>query len=137
MWFRFLYFFRLIDQTAPLIRMIWQIIYDIRAFIFIFILIILAFANGFWVLSKNQIALSKDADPSELPYYTYRLSVLYVFLTAVGEYGVDNYSLGVEEENYLWALFILTVFFLSIVLLNMLIAIMGQSYERVSYFAQA
>jgi hypothetical protein len=51
MWLRFLYFFRIVDQTAPLVRMIWQILYDMRAFIFIFVLIILAFASGFYVIA--------------------------------------------------------------------------------------
>ena len=56
MWLRFLYFFRIIDNTAPFIRMISQILYDMRAFVFIFVLIILGFANGFYVLAKNQMA---------------------------------------------------------------------------------
>jgi hypothetical protein len=55
----------------------------------------------------------------------------------VGEYNTDSYTTGVEDENFLWALFIFTTFLLTIVLLNMLIAIMGQSYENVSEFAQA
>jgi len=54
MWLRFLYFFRILDNTAPFIRMISQILYDMRAFVFIFVLIILGFANGFYVLAKNQ-----------------------------------------------------------------------------------
>jgi len=53
MWIRFLYFFRILDNTAPLIRMISQIMYDMRAFVFIFVLIILGFANGFYILANN------------------------------------------------------------------------------------
>ena len=74
MWMRFLYFFRIIDNTAPFIRMIFQILYDMRAFVFIFVLIILGFANGFYVLAKNQSALAKTAkgeEPVEIPYLTY------------------------------------------------------------------
>ena len=71
MWFRFLYFFRIMDHTAYLIRMLWQILYDMRSFIFIFVLIILAFANGFYVLSNNQMDAVPDTDSSTIPYSTY------------------------------------------------------------------
>lgn len=53
MWVRLLYFFRIMDSTAPLIRMIQEILYDMRAFVFMFVLIIFGFANGFYVLAKN------------------------------------------------------------------------------------
>jgi hypothetical protein len=137
MWLRFLYFFRILDNTAPFIRMISQILYDMRAFVFIFVLIILGFANGFYVLAKNQMATIKteDGDP-EIPYMTYGQSIIYVYMTSIGEYGTDSYTKG-EDMGLLWAFFIFTTFFLSLVMLNMLIAMMGQSYEKVSEVALA
>ena len=95
MWLRFLYFFRILDNTAPLIRMISQILYDMRAFVFIFVLIILGFANGFYVLAKNQMAALKSEDGTpEIPYMTYGQSIFYVYTTSIGEFGTDSYALG-------------------------------------------
>jgi uncharacterized membrane protein len=67
---------------------------------------------------------------------TYGKSIIYVYLTSIGEFGTDSYT-NREDMGLLWAFFIITTFFLSIVMLNMLIAMMGQSYEKVSEVAQA
>ena len=108
-----------------------------RAFVFMFVLIILGFANGFYVLAKNQLAAIKteDGDP-EIPYMTYMQSILYVYTTSTGEFNTDPFSKG-EDMNLLWAFFVITTFLLSIVMLNMLIAIMGSSYSKVSEVAVA
>jgi hypothetical protein len=108
-----------------------------RAFVFMFVLIILGFANGFYVLAKNQLAAIKteDGDP-EIPYMTYGQSILYVYTTSTGEFNTDPFSKG-EDMNLLWAFFVITTFLLSIVMLNMLIAIMGSSYSKVSEVAVA
>ncbi len=43
-----------------------------RAFVFIFVIIMLGFANGFYVLAKNQKDLmTTDANDSDIPYLTY------------------------------------------------------------------
>jgi Ion transport protein len=56
-------------------------------------------------------------------------------MTSIGEFGTDTYA--GDDSGLLWAMFIITTFILSIVMLNMLIAMMGQSYEKVSEVAQA
>ena len=108
-----------------------------RAFVFMFVLIILGFANGFYVLAKNQLAAIKaeDGDP-EIPYMTYGQSILYVYTTSTGEFNTDPFAKG-EDEGLLWAFFVITTFLLTIVMLNMLIAIMGSSYQKVSDVAVA
>ena len=67
---------------------------------------------------------------------TYGQSILYVYLAAIGEFGTDSFASG-KETGLLWAFFVITTFLLSIVMLNMLIAMMGQSYEKVSEVAEA
>lgn len=105
-----------------------------RAFVFIFVLFILGFANGFYVLAKNQHASNAAID---IPYLTYGQSIIYVYMTSIGEFGTDTYSSSSGDSGLLWAFFVLTTFLLSIVLLNMLIAMMGQSYETVAQVAEA
>ena len=99
-----------------------------RAFVFMFVLMILGFANGFYVLAKNQLAtINIEKGDPEIPYLTYGQSILYVYLTSVGEFSTDSFALG-EDTGLLWAFFMITTFLLSIVMLNMLIALMGSSY---------
>jgi len=43
-----------------------------RAFVFMFVLMILGFANGFYVLAKNQLAtINIEKGDPEIPYMTY------------------------------------------------------------------
>jgi hypothetical protein len=58
-------------------------------------------------------------------------------MTAIGEFDTDSYTSQGSDGGLLWSFFIFTTFILSIVMLNMLIAMMGQSYEKVSEVAQA
>lgn len=53
MWLKFLYFFRILNSTAPLIRTLIEIIYDMRAFMIIFFLGIFGMAHGFYLIGKN------------------------------------------------------------------------------------
>lgn len=54
MWIRVLYFFRVFRTTGYYIRMLVQVIIDIRYFIFVFVLTILAFAHAWFVFLKNK-----------------------------------------------------------------------------------
>ena len=51
MWAKLFYFLRIFNSTAHLIRMIIEIWSDIRYFVVVLMLAILAFANSFYILS--------------------------------------------------------------------------------------
>ena len=51
LYLKFFYFLRIFDRTAPYIRMIIQISSDIKYFIFILLIAIIGFGNGFYILS--------------------------------------------------------------------------------------
>ena len=53
-----------------------------------------------------------------------------MYMMSLGEYDVDNYKRGVEDRP-VWILFIIVTYITQIVFLNMLIAIMGNTYDRV------
>lgn len=52
---KFLYFFRILSSTAPLVRMIQEIFKDIVSFALIFFMAIFMMANAFFILGKNQV----------------------------------------------------------------------------------
>lgn len=49
---------------------------------------------------------------------------------ALGEFNMDGFSNG-PQENLCWMFFIFATFFSQITMLNMLIAIMGDTFERI------
>lgn len=59
-------------------------------------------------------------------------SFYHVYLLSLGEFGLDDYALGTADNYWdfivLTAMFIFATFFLLIHLLNMLIAIMGETF---------
>ena len=70
-----------------------------------------------------------------LPYPAYSTligSLQHVFLLALGEFNLEDYEIGGNSYDYfaLWLLFIAASFVLLIHLLNMLIAIMGESFAQ-------
>ena len=65
-------------------------------------------------------------------YTTLMGSMQHVFLLALGEFNLEDYDLGGNTYDYfvLWILFVAASFVLLIHLLNMLIAIMGESFAQ-------
>jgi hypothetical protein len=49
------YFMSLIDATAPLIDNISEVISDIKFFIVVMLIQILAFASSFYIIGQNQL----------------------------------------------------------------------------------
>ena len=110
MWIKFLYFFRIIDTTAPLVRMIKEIIKDMFSFGIIYIFALLAFANAYWVLARNQ-AFSDDIDPNTISYFKVIGSIRAVYLSSIGEFDHSTYD-GSSDEHYLWIILCITTIFL-------------------------
>ena len=57
--------------------------------------------------------------------------ILNQYLTALGEFYTDSY---IEHDlaPFVWTLFIMATFFTQITMLNMLIAIMGDTFDKVT-----
>lgn len=52
LYLKLFYFLRIFDATNSFIRMIVQMTFDIRFFIFILVIAIVGFGNGFFILSQ-------------------------------------------------------------------------------------
>jgi hypothetical protein len=77
-------------------------------------------------------------DLMELPrYYTFIGSLEHVYMLALGEFDDDAYTIGDgSQTSLLWVFFIIASFFLLIHLLNMLIAIMGETFSENNQFKE-
>jgi hypothetical protein len=51
MWLKFLYFLRVYESTGYLVRMIMSVIYDMKVFLFLLILTIVAFGDSLSVIA--------------------------------------------------------------------------------------
>jgi len=70
-----------------------------------------------------------EGEPPE--YFTMIGAIKHVFLLSLGEFSLDEYDKGDGEITpYLWVLFVVSSFLLQIHFLNMLIAIMGETFSK-------
>ena len=72
MWIKLIYFGRLFFSTAWLVRMIVSIIFDMRYFFLVFTVMVVAFSNSFYIISKNGNPSITGANFWYAITYTYR-----------------------------------------------------------------
>jgi len=77
-----------------------------------------------------QQEINEIEEEIELPrYFNFIGSMQHVYMLALGEFDDDAYEMGDgSQTTLLWFYFIICSFFLLIHLLNMLIAIMGETF---------
>jgi len=101
------------------------------------LIIILAFANFFFVINKCM-----ENSPPESKYYDQYTgnSVVDVFLSlymlgALGDFDSMRYRSG-YDRYYAFVMFLLATFLISVVFMNMLVAIMGETFGQVTEAAE-
>ena len=128
-WIKAYYWMRLFDSTSFYVRLIRETIHDIGNFMILFVFILLTFANVLLVLSEGR------SEPLYQNYFgdKFKLinAVVNQYKVSLGEFDMDGF--GEDGDDALpWILFMTTTFITSITFLNMLVAIMGDTFARVS-----
>jgi hypothetical protein len=129
LWLKLFYFLRIFRPTSSFIRMIIEMFLDISVFLFIFFIGILAFSNTFYILDFHKLT-DGDGEKFGITGENYFDSVTYVYMTSLGDLGYDDFNDHPYAAVY-WFLFFGSTVFLQITLLNLLIAIMGDTYDKV------
>lgn len=106
--------------------MIIRICRDMQALMFVVFLVILGFSQAFWLLSTRPPELDDSSD-TIYQFSTIRGSLIGSFTFMLGGYDATNFS-GLEMEGFVVLLSALYMLIVSILLLNLLIALMGDSY---------
>lgn len=120
--------------------MIYETMWDIRYFLFMFFLCVALFANAILILDLAQEKAAENA-VSEEDEYTRIIpesignnifdSALNQYLLGLGEFTYDDYpDNGVK--TMVWIYFILATLFTNINFLNLLIAIISDTYARIT-----
>jgi Polycystin cation channel len=120
-WLKLLYFLRIFESTGYLIRIIIQVGIDMRHFIFLLFLTIVAFGQAFEEVSKN---MGEDAITGRAGGIGYTYSMI------LGGFDVADFETYVPV--YFWVLFIAATVFIMIIMLNLLIAIISESFSNIN-----
>lgn len=101
--------------------MIIKIAFDIRYFLMVLLCVLVGFAQAFWLLSYPNV---------NLPFGTITNALLNSYLYMLGN--AESDFEGTASPSLSTLLLVLFLFFMAILMLNLLIALMGQSFASVS-----
>ena len=138
MWFKLFYWMRLFKPFSAFIRMITEIIKDIQVFLVMLIIALGSFANIIYVLNLNRSEKCKDLECP--PIYDALIgfapvdAMIHAYLTGLGDFNKDNYS--EENAQVMWFMFIMATIIVQLIFMNLLIAIMGESFSRITAIMQ-
>jgi len=122
MWFKLLYFLRIFKDTGYLIRMIIEVVADMRFFLLILFVSQIAFGNAIYMISMAN-------SPDKQFIGSWVESFLFSYLIALGDW--DTSQFGEKALVAVWVLFFLNTLFSTVVMLNLLISIIGDTYGKV------
>ena len=126
---------RLFSGTSFYIRLITETINDIAFFMVIFFIFIAAFANAIYILNLKRI--KSDEENLLISEYTdsdtLTNALIMQYLLALGDFAfTEGFVKSSPNSNLVWVLFVMATFFTQITILNMLIAIMGDAFAKVT-----
>ena len=123
-WLKFLYFLRIFTATSYLIRIIIEVGYDIRHFLLVLLLTFIAFGDAFYAINTSN----KEGEGFIEGGYIF--GIIYVYTMSLG--GFDVTAFGKTAMGMMWILFILCTVLNMIIMLNLLIAIISESFARLN-----
>jgi hypothetical protein len=136
-WLGLLYFLQAFSSTGPLVRMVFQIIVDMRYFMLILLVAVLASASSFYALLHHARPLHSGDDDdddngsSPSPFRGAGQTLFFMFkMLLLGDFDTNLFLLG-DYVALLQVLFVSSMMLTLIILLNLLIALMSDSYERI------
>lgn len=127
-YFKLFYFLRLLPQFSSMVRLIISVFVSVKTFIFIFMLFVIATANCMYILQQSGINNpGPDFDSDNVFASTPFEAFLYTWELAIGDVQYD-FSTS-NNQTFCYILYLVSVFVLNIMLLNLIINIMGGAYE--------
>lgn len=119
-WIKVLYFMRIFESTGYLIRIIIQVCIDMRHFLFILLLTLVAFGEAI-----APISLYSGIQNGDEGFTGYMGAVGYVYRIVLGDFSVNDFA---AANFYMSIIFILCTVLNSIIMMNLLIAIISESF---------
>tara|TARA_B110000285_G_C15087848_1_gene597246 strand:- start:497 stop:1342 length:846 start_codon:yes stop_codon:yes gene_type:complete len=85
MWFKSMYYMRLVTEIAPLVESIFVIMNDMLYFLLIFLIGIVAFSEAFFIIGKNQVMYERETEGynhelDKPSYATFEGALLYGYM---------------------------------------------------------
>ena len=120
---------RLFSSTAFYVKLLTETFGDIKSFFILFIAILCTFGNAMLIMNANR---DEDSQIYSAVFTVKYLDIIMnQYMLSLGEFDTDNFS-DDGSDVMIWLLFMITTFIVQITFLNMLIAIMGDTFDKVT-----
>lgn len=128
MWIKVFYWMRLFSNTAYYVKLITQTLGDVKLFLLLCLFIVFAFANLFFMLNIG----TNENNRALIPYTGFKIldSIIAIYEFALGDFDYSGF-INSDFDYLLWFSFILCTFLMIVVFMNMIIAIMGNTFSDV------
>ena len=125
---------RLFPGFAFYNRLIGETLSDSLRFMILYVLIICGFANVMYIINFKRIMQSEDLVVADFTSNNVFNSFAQTWNLGLGDFDLDNYSGTMRQEDLaaVWIVFFGSTFIVNIVFLNMLIAIMSDTFDKVT-----
>lgn len=120
---------RLFDKTSFFIKLIGETLVDILPFMILLVTSLMMFGVPVAMLNLNRAEGDNDIVSTIFGFWIFDLLANQYFLS-LGEFNTDNFEAG-PQSILCYIFFFAATFIVQLTMLNMLIAIMGDSYGRV------
>lgn len=127
LYIKFLSYARGYKQTAFMVRMILQVIYDIKVFLAIFFILVISIGFSIFVLQESD-----GVNDANIIAQFSIFNMVYRMILGDNQL-YDNVAVSNNYIHFLlWIFFFITTLFMMIIMLNLLISILGDSYDKIS-----
>jgi len=132
MWTNFVYWLRLFEIYVLFIQLIKQTVSDMMAFLSLYLVIMVMLSSVMYTVNMNRAADKDSLYDEEIFSSSYSNVLFSQYIQSLGEFNLDNFSKATESDSGIdWTFFIASTLFVNLVIFNMLIAIMGDTFDRV------
>ena len=130
LYIKLFYWLRLFESTAAFIRMLKEILADISPFLTFLVCCIGMFSNTLLLFQQSREIRGIEAHIFEpifgVPWVD---AFARTYLMGLGDYYMINF--GASDGTLVWIIFLLATFITQLLFMNLLIAIMGDTFDRV------
>lgn len=136
MWIKVFYWFRLFSSYAYYVRLIMQTISDSRKFMILVVIILISFGNFIYVADATNYGTTVTYAGTYFGIKPLDAVISVYDFGALGDINVPMYTSGFETMSMMF-MFLLATFMVSVVFMNMLIAIMSNTFSEVLASAES
>lgn len=131
MWLKLLYFLRLFDSTSHLVRVIFNMVWEMKAFVGILCVIYMAFGEAFLRLAEKTPTLEGES------VFLKDFADAFIFCVRLGMGDTDVAGLyAMNQPITAWILFVIFELLTVVLMTSLLVALIMRQYNRISKDAE-